>query len=69
MFTGPGVYLYVPVYGSEPEEDFPEVDPPDLSGTGWKCAFIQSTSADRKLKPNTQFLYCKLRSMDEDKGL
>ena len=72
MFTGPGVYCHVPVYKSEPgvhQVDFPEVNPPDFSKTDWKCAFIQSTSADRKLKPETQFLYCKLKFMDEDKDV
>ena len=38
-----------------------EIKPPNFDeNSEWKCVFIQSTSSARMLKPNTEFLYCKL---------
>ena len=32
---------------------------PDLSGTKWRHVFVESRGPNRKLSPNTKFLFCK----------
>lgn len=55
LFTGPGARHFIGA--KHGYDDRKQINAPNLSGTRWKCVFIQSKSYDRVLRSGTVFLF------------
>lgn len=60
LYYGPGARDEIQGIGRGKEYDETVEIEPNFDRNKWKCAFVQTRSNNRKLQPDTWFLYCKL---------